>query len=71
MYGILFGNNNKAIIAKLASRNLKADKSRNLFIMITIAFATCLIMATILYFLEVKELPATELKGCIREYKYS
>lgn len=50
MNDILFGNNNEAIIKKLVSRNLKADKTRNLLIMITIAFAACLIMATILYF---------------------
>ncbi len=45
-----FENDTSTIINKLAKRNLKADKTRNLLIMITIAFAACLIMATILYF---------------------
>ncbi len=45
-----FENDTSTIINKLAKRNLKADKTRNLLIMITIAFATYLIMATILYF---------------------
>ena len=39
-----------AIIKKLAKRNLKTDKSRNILIIITIALAACLIMATTLYF---------------------
>lgn len=38
------------IVKKLAKRNLKADKSRNILIIITIALATCLIMTTTLYF---------------------
>jgi len=46
-----FENDTSAIIKKLAKRNLKADKTRNVLIIITIAFAACLIMATILYFL--------------------
>ena len=45
-----FENDTSTIINKLAKKNLKADKTRNLLIMITIAFAACLIMATILYF---------------------
>lgn len=45
-----FENDTGAIEKKLAKRNLKADKTRNVLIMITIAFAACLIMATILYF---------------------
>ncbi len=46
-----FENDTSAIVKKLAKRNLKADKTRNVLIIITIAFAACLIMATILYFL--------------------
>lgn len=45
-----FENDTSTIINKLAKKNLKADKTRNLLIMITIALAACLIMATILYF---------------------
>ena len=45
-----FENDTCAIVKKLAKRNLKADETRNVLIIITIAFATCLIMATTLYF---------------------
>ncbi len=46
-----FDNDTRTIVQKLAKKNLKADRTRNVLIIITIAFATCLIMATILYFL--------------------
>lgn len=46
-----FENDTRIIVKKLAKRNLKADKSRNILIIITIALATCLIMTTTLYFL--------------------
>ena len=39
-----FENDTRIIVKKLAKRNLKADKSRNILIIITIALATCLIM---------------------------
>ena len=45
-----FENDTSAIVKKLAKRNLKKDKSRNILIIITIALAACLIMATALYF---------------------
>lgn len=45
-----FENDTNAIVKKLAKRNLKADKARNVLIFVTIAFASCLIMATMLYF---------------------
>ena len=45
-----FENDTNAIVKKLAKRNLKTDKSRNILIVITIALAACLIMATALYF---------------------
>ncbi len=45
-----FENDTRIIVKKLAKRNLKADKSRNILIIITIALATCLIMTTTLYF---------------------
>ena len=44
-----FENDTGAIVKKLANRNLKADKTRNILIVITIAFAACLIMAVTLY----------------------
>ena len=37
-----FENDTRIIVKKLAKRNLKADKSRNILIIITIALATCL-----------------------------
>lgn len=46
-----FENDTNPIVKKISKRNLKADKSRNVLIIITIALATCLIMATALYFL--------------------
>ena len=45
-----FENDTGAVIKKLAKRNLKTDKSRNILIIITIALAACLVMATTLYF---------------------
>lgn len=45
-----FENDTSAIVKKLAKRNLKTDKSRNVLIIITIALSTCLIMATTFYF---------------------
>lgn len=47
---LTFDNDTRTIVQKLVKKNLKADKTRNVLIIITIAFATCLIMATILYF---------------------
>ena len=44
-----FENDTSAIVKKLAKRNLAADKTRNILIVMTIAFAACLIMATALY----------------------
>lgn len=45
-----FENDTSAVIKKLAKRNLKTDKSRNILIIITIALAAYLVMATTLYF---------------------
>lgn len=45
-----FENDTSATVKKLAKRNLKTDKSRNVLIIITIALSTCLIMATTFYF---------------------
>ena len=40
-----FENDTGAIVKKLAKRSLQSEKRRNIFIMITIAFASCLIMS--------------------------
>ena len=45
-----FENDTSPIVKKISKKNLKADKIRNVLIIITIALATCLIMATVLYF---------------------
>lgn len=48
MNDILFKNNNEAVIKKLAKRSMTADKRRNMFVVITIALAVCL-MGTICF----------------------
>ncbi len=50
MNDILFRNNNQGIVKRMAKRSIKAEKVRNVLIIITIAFSTCLILATMLYF---------------------
>lgn len=45
-----FDNDTRAVEKKLAEKNLRTDRIRNVLIIITIAFAACLIMATTLYF---------------------
>ena len=50
-----FENDTRIIVKKLAKRNLKADKSRNILIIITIALATCLIMKRPCIFLLLSE----------------
>ncbi len=45
----LFTANSNKIINSLADKSIKADKRRNIFIIITIAFASCLIMSLALY----------------------
>ncbi|MDD4495526.1 MAG: hypothetical protein PHV32_14515 [Eubacteriales bacterium] len=49
MNDILFGNNNKSIVKNLAYKSLKADKRRNLLIIVTIAFTTVLLSALCFY----------------------
>lgn len=44
-----FENDASAIVKKLASRSIKADKRRNVFINVTIAFAVCLMTILALY----------------------
>ena len=44
-----FENDTSAIVKKLADRSMKADKRRNAFIVITIAFAVSLMMVLALY----------------------
>ncbi len=49
MNDILFGNNNKAVIKKFSKRSMASDKRRNIFVIITIALAVCL-MSTFAFF---------------------
>ena len=44
-----FENDTSAIVKKLANRSIQADKRRNVFIIVTIAFAACLMMSIALY----------------------
>ena len=46
---LLFENDTSAIVKKLANRSIKADKRRNIFIIVTIAFAVCLMTTLALY----------------------
>ena len=48
-----FENDTSAITKKLANRSIKADKRRNIFIIVTIAFAACLIVADGLFCREI------------------
>ena len=45
----LFTASTGKIISRLADRSIHADRRRNLFIITTIAFASCLIMTLALY----------------------
>ena len=44
-----FENDTSGITKKLANRSIKADKRRNIFIIVTIAFAACLMTVLALY----------------------
>lgn len=44
-----FENDTGAMIKKLANRSIQADKRRNVFIIMTIAFAACLMMSIAMY----------------------
>ena len=43
MNDILFGNNNKAVIKKLANRSFRSNKMRNVIAVIAIALTTFLL----------------------------
>ena len=63
-----FENDTSAITKKLANRSIKADKRRNIFIIVTIAFAACL-MTVLAYslapvFLDFMGFLASALKCC-------
>ncbi|RDY30271.1 ABC transporter permease [Lachnotalea glycerini] len=45
----MFQNDNRKIVTQLAKSSIKADKKRNFFIIITIAFAVCLMLTLALY----------------------
>lgn len=49
MSDFLFGNNNRAVVKKLAQKSLKADKRRNILIIITIALTTILLSTLCFY----------------------
>lgn len=44
-----FENDTSTVVKKLANRSMRADKRRNLFILVTIAFAVCLMTTLALY----------------------
>lgn len=48
MNDILFGNNNRKIIKKLANRNIQADRRSNLLLIVTIAVSVCMVFAILL-----------------------
>mgnify|MGYP000001798944 CR=1 FL=1 len=54
-------------LQKVGKRNLKADKSRNILIIITIALATCLIMTTTLYFFASQRKSLNDAAGRIKQ----
>ena len=47
MNDILFGNNNKAVIKKLANRSFRSNKMRNVIAVIAIALTTFLFTAVL------------------------
>lgn len=48
MNDILFGNNNQAVIRKLADRSIKSDKRSRAFLLLTIALAVCMVFSIFL-----------------------
>ena len=47
MSDVLFGNNNKAVIKKVANRNFHSNKKRNILAVIAIALTTFLLTAVL------------------------
>jgi hypothetical protein rflaF_09807 len=45
---LLFGNNNQAVIRKLADRSIKSDKRSRAFLLLTIALAVCMVFSIFL-----------------------
>lgn len=50
MNDILFGNNNRNVVGRIAKRSLAGSKQRNFFIVLTISLSISLILAISLYF---------------------
>lgn len=48
MNDLLFGNNNQAVIRKLADRSIKSDKRSRAFLLLTIALAVCMVFSIFL-----------------------
>lgn len=48
MNDILFGNNNQAVIKKLASRSMKSDRKSRGFLLLTIALSVCMVLSIML-----------------------
>lgn len=48
MNDLLFGNNNQAVIRKLADRSIKSDKRSRAFLFLTIALAVCMVFSIFL-----------------------
>ena len=61
-----FENDTSAIVKKLANRDLKADKTRNILIVTSIAFAACLIMAVTWYAVGTQRASRDHAAGFIR-----
>lgn len=51
----MFQNNNKRVIKTMAKASIKASKQRNIFVIFTIALATCLITSVALYFIGTRQ----------------
>lgn len=51
----MFSNNNNAVIKKLAKKSLKSNKRRNIYVIITIAIAVCLMASMALLMLGYKQ----------------
>lgn len=48
MNDLLFGNNNQAVIRRLADRSIKSDKRSRAFLLLTIALAVCMVFSIFL-----------------------
>lgn len=58
-----FDNNTRVVIKRLANGSMKADKRRNLFVIITIAFAVCLMSAFAFYYTATNARSIEQIRG--------